>query len=139
MRESYEEFDRLSVKVVVVSPADRQQIQEFLDVHGVFPFEIYGDPELNVYHEMGNHHTSTVKTMLSVGADLIKGEVKISDILPKEKDERKHFLSAVKNQDVNVQGSSWVFDRNGEVLWRHIDDSPEDHARVDEILKQLQK
>ena len=88
---------------------------------------------------MGNHHMTTVKSMLSVGADLLKGEVKISDIVPKDKTERKHFLSAVKNQDVNIQGSSWLFDRNGDVLWKHMDDTPEDHAKVDEVLKQLRK
>ncbi|MBH0162545.1 AhpC/TSA family protein [Fictibacillus sp. 26RED30] len=139
MRESFEKFERLDVKVVVVAPANRDQIQEFLNVHGPFPFEIYGDPELDLYEEMGNHNMTTVKSMLSVGADLLKGEVKISDIVPKDKKERKHFLSAVKNQDVNIQGSSWLFDRNGNVLWKHMDDTPEDHAKVDEVLKQLRK
>ncbi|MFC0238608.1 AhpC/TSA family protein [Fictibacillus phosphorivorans] len=139
MRESFEKFERLDVKVVVVAPANRDQIQEFLNVHGPFPFEIYGDPELDLYEEMGNHNMTTVKSMLSVGADLLKGEVKISDIVPKDKKERKHFLSAVKNQDVNIQGSSWLFDRNGDVLWKHMDDTPEDHAKVDEVLKQLRK
>lgn len=137
MRESFEKFERSDVKVVIVSPANREQIQEFMNVHGPFPFEIYGDPELELYEEMGNHHMTTVKSMLSVGADLLKGEVKISDIVPKDKKERKHFLSAVKNQDVNIQGSSWLFDRNGEILWNHVDDTPEDHAKVEEVLKQL--
>ncbi|MED1864739.1 AhpC/TSA family protein [Fictibacillus nanhaiensis] len=139
MRESFEKFERLDVKVVVVSPANREQIQEFMNVHGPFPFEIYGDPELELYEVMGNQHMTTVKSMLSVGADLLKGEVKISDIVPKDKKERKHFLSAVKTQDVNIQGSSWLFDRYGEVLWKHVDDTPEDHAKVDEVLKQLRK
>ncbi len=139
MRESFEKFERLDVKVVVVAPTNRDQIQEFLNVQGPFPFEIYGDPELDLYEEMGNHNMTTVKSMLSVGADLLKGEVKISDIVPKDKKERKHFLSAVKNQDVNIQGSSWLFDRNGDVLWKHMDDTPEDHAKVDEVLKQLRK
>ncbi|WP_137790495.1 AhpC/TSA family protein [Bacillus sp. E(2018)] len=139
MRESFEEFERLGVEVVVVAPANRDQIQEFMNVHGPFPFEIYGDPELDLYEEMGNHHMTTVKSMLSVGADLLKGEVKISDIVPKDKKERKHFLSAVKNQDVNIQGSSWLFDQNRDVLWKHVDDTPEDHAKINEVLDVLRK
>ncbi len=125
-----------SVKVVIVSPADREQIEKFLEIHGPLPFNIYGDPKLNVYREMGNHRFTTLKSLAYVGAGILSGKAKISDIIPKEEKKRDLFFSAVKNQDVNVQGSSWLFDREGEILWKHMDDSPKDHARVREILKQ---
>ena len=125
--------------MVAVSPADRGQIEKFLDVHGPYPFEIYGDPELNVYREMGNHRFTTLKSLMYVGAGILSGKAKLSDIVPREEKKRELFFSAVKNQDVNVQGSSWLFDRDGEVLWKHLDDSPKDHARVKGILEQVRK
>lgn len=137
MRKSYEEFESRSVKVVIVSPADREQIEKFLEIHGPYPFNIYGDPKLNVYREMGNHRFTTLISLAYVGAGILSGKAKISDIIPKEEKKRELFFSAVKNQDVNVQGSSWLFDRDGEVLWKHMDDSPKDHARIKEILKQV--
>ncbi|MBY6037925.1 AhpC/TSA family protein [Fictibacillus nanhaiensis] len=137
MRKSYEEFKARSVKVVIVSPADREQIEKFFDVQGPFPFEIHGDPELNIYREFGNHRFTTLKSLMYVGAGILSGKAKLSDIVPKEEKKRELFFSAVKNQDVNVQGSSWLFSREGEVLWNHLDDSPKDHARVKEILKQI--
>ena len=137
MRKSCEEFEARSVKVVIVTPADREQIEKFLEIHGPYPFNIYGDPKLNVYREMGNHRFTTLKSLAYVGAGILSGKAKISDIIPKEEKKRELFFSAVKNQDVNVQGSSWLFDRDGEVLWKHMDDSPKDHARVKEILKQV--
>jgi peroxiredoxin len=139
LRKSYEEFEAHSVKLVIVSPAEREQIKRFKEVHGPYPFEIYGDPDLNVYQEMGNHRFTTLKSLMYVGAGILSGKAKISDIIPKEEKKRELFFSAVKNQDVNVQGSSWLFDQNGELLWKHMDDSPKDHAKVNEILKQIQK
>jgi hypothetical protein len=137
LRKSFDEFEALSVKVVIVSPADREQIEKFLEVHGPYPFNIYGDPQMNVYKEMGNHRFTTLKSLAYVGAGILSGKAKISDIIPKEEKKRELFFSAVKNQDVNVQGSAWLFDREGEVLWKHMDDSPKDHARLKEILKQV--
>jgi hypothetical protein len=137
LRKSFDEFEARLVKVVIVSPADREQIEKFLEVHGPYPFNIYGDPQMNVYKEMGNHRFTTLKSLAYVGAGILSGKAKISDIIPKEEKKRELFFSAVKNQDVNVQGSSWLFDREGEVLWKHMDDSPKDHARVKEILKQV--
>jgi hypothetical protein len=137
LRKSYDAFEARSVKLVIVSPADREQIEKFLNVHGPFPFEIYGDPELNVYREMGNHRFTTLKSLMYVGAGILSGKAKISEIIPKEEKKRELFFSAVKNQDVNVQGSSWLFSRDGEVLWQHKDNSPKDHARVMEILEQV--
>jgi peroxiredoxin len=137
LRKSFDEFEARSVKVVIVSPADREQIEKFLEVHGPYPFNIYGDPQMNVYKEMGNHRFTTLKSLAYVGAGILSGKARISDIIPKEEKKRELFFSAVKNQDVNVQGSSWLFDREGEVLWKHMDDSPKDHARVKEILKQV--
>jgi peroxiredoxin len=137
LRKSFDEFEARSVKVVIVSPADREQIEKFLEVHGPYPFNIYGDPQMNVYKEMGNHRFTTLKSLAYVGAGILSGKARISDIIPKEEKKRELFFSAVKNQDVNVQGSSWLFDREGEVLWKHMDDSPKDHARLKEILKQV--
>jgi peroxiredoxin len=137
LRKSFDEFEARSVKVVIVSPADREQIEKFLEVHGPYPFNIYGDPQMNVYKEMGNHRFTTLKSLAYVGAGILSGKARISDIIPKEEKKRELFFSAVKNQDVNVQGSSWLFDRVGEVLWKHMDDSPKDHARLKEILKQV--
>jgi alkyl hydroperoxide reductase subunit AhpC len=137
LRKSFDEFEARSVKVVIVSPADREQIEKFLEVHGPYPFNIYGDPQMNVYKEMGNHRFTTLKSLAYVGAGILSGKAKISDIIPKEEKKRELFFSAVKNQDVNVQGSAWLFDREGEVLWKHMDDSPKDHARLKEILKQV--
>jgi AhpC/TSA antioxidant enzyme len=137
LRKSFDEFEGRSVKVVIVSPADREQIAKFLEVHGPYPFNIYGDPQMNVYKEMGNHRFTTLKSLAYVGAGILSGKAKISDIIPKEEKKRELFFSAVKNQDVNVQGSAWLFDREGEVLWKHMDGSPKDHARLKEILKQV--
>jgi AhpC/TSA antioxidant enzyme len=137
LRKSYEEFESRSVKVVIVSPADREQIEKFLEIHGPYPFSIYGDPQLNVYREMGNHRFTTLKSLAYVGAGILSGKAKISDIIPKEEKKRELFFSAVKNQDVNVQGSSWLFDTDGVIVWKHMDGSPKDHARVKEILKQI--
>jgi hypothetical protein len=137
LRKSYEEFEARSVKIVIVSPADRDQVEKFLEVHGPYPFKIYGDPHLNVYREMGNHRFTTLKSLMYVGAGILSGKAKISDIIPKEEKKRELFFSAVKNQDVNVQGSSWLFSSEGEVLWQHKDDSPKDHARIKEILEQV--
>jgi hypothetical protein len=43
----------------------------------------------------------------------------------------------MKTQDVYIQGATFLFDEKGKVVWKHIDQSPEDHASIDTLLDKI--
>lgn len=119
----------------MVAPSNATFIGQFLEAFGPFPFPIVGDPTRESYKQMG-HATMPKWRLLSQAAfGFVFGKVK--NFIPKDPDQKKVVLHSMKTSDVYIQGGTWLFSEDGKVIWKHIDQSPEDHAGIDEIIKQL--
>ncbi|MCS0655658.1 AhpC/TSA family protein [Cytobacillus firmus] len=46
-------------------------------------------------------------------------------------------MKSMKTQDVYIQGGTWLFSPQGKILWNHIDESPENHAKIDDVFKKM--
>lgn len=136
MRERIDEIRADEVKIHVVAPSNAKYIGQFLEAFGPYPFPIVGDPKREAYREMG-HHTMPKAKLLSMAAlGFISGKVK--NFIPKDSKQKAFVKSSMKTQDVYIQGGTWLF-IDGDVAWKHIDNSPDDHATIDTILEQCQK
>lgn len=137
MRESNNQINELGVSIVVIAPSSASVIAEFLDAFGPFPFDIFGDPSKNAFNNLG-HVTMPKWKLLSMAAiGFITGKVK--NFVPKEKQKKEVVLSSMKTQDVYIQGGTWLISKNEEVLWKHIDKSPDDHPSVYEIISKIKE
>ena len=36
-----------------------------------------------------------------------------------------------------MQGGTLLFSPQGKILWKHIDESPENHAKIDDVLMKM--
>lgn len=137
LRESNNKINSLGVSITVVAPSSASFIEKFLEAFGPFPFDILGDPSRNAYKNLG-HVTMPKWKLLSMAAiGFITGKVK--NFVPKEEQKKEFVLSSMKTQDVYIQGGTWLISKNGDVLWKHIDQSPEDHPSVDEIISRIKE
>ncbi len=119
--------------IIAVVPTDGEQIRTFIDAFGTYPFPILGDPGQVAYKEMGHKHMS--KWMLvPIAFRLMTGQLKLSKEDPKQDAVVK---KALRTQDTMQQGGSWLFSETGDLLWSHLDDLPQNHATIEEILKQI--
>jgi hypothetical protein len=123
-----------NVTILAIVPTDANQIKAFLDAFGPYPFQFLGDPQQNAYRELGHKHMPKWKLNLMAGIALLTGKMKLFPDDPKQKQIVK---KAIKSQDVYQQGGTWLFSESGQVLWKHIDNDPADHATIQEILKQV--
>lgn len=127
------------VDIIVIAPAKGEYISKFKEVFGPFPFNIYGDPTLTLYKQLGNNHFSLFKSAKFVISGLFQKKFKVTDVISKDKRKREILFRAMKTQDTNIQGSTWIFGTDNEVVWKHIDASPEDHANIEEIKAVLNR
>lgn len=137
LREQAENFTKLGVAIIVVAPSKAEFIKQFLEAFGPFPFPIVGDPKRAAYKGMG-HQTMPKWKLLSMATfGFLTGKVK--EFFPKDEHKKKFVLSSMKTQDVYIQGGSWLLSASGDVLWKHIDKSPQDHAKLSTIKKYIEK
>ncbi len=128
-------MEEYGFRIIVVAPSNARFIKQFLDAYGSFPFEIVGDPKRKAYSGLGHQTMPKAKLLLAAGLGVITGKVK--NFIPKEKSKKNVVMKSMKNADVYIQGGTWIFNEKGDLLWKHIDKSPDDHAKIDDILRQL--
>ncbi|WP_391560766.1 peroxiredoxin-like family protein [Robertmurraya sp.] len=135
MREHYSQLTSKGAHVIVITPSGRALLEPFIDAFGPFQFDIYGDPTRSLYKSMGHESMQKWKLLMKAGKAFVTGGSKA--FIPDEENQKKVVKEALKTQDIYIQGGSWIFNENGEVVWKHIDSSPEDHASIDRILQEL--
>lgn len=116
----------------MITPSDQRYLKKFIDTFGPFPFPIYGDPDRALYRIMGHKTMNKWKLLAKAGQSFLKGGRKA--FLPDDPKQRNLVKDSLKNQDVYIQGGTWIFNRDGQMVWSHIDESPEDHATIDDLL-----
>lgn len=122
---------------MAIAPSKGSFIQQFIDQFGPFPFPILGDPSREAYKGMGHNTMAKWKLLSKAGLGFITGQVK--NFIPKDEKQKEFVMKSMKTQDVYIQGGTWLFSPQGTILWNHIDESPEDHAKVSEVLNQMDK
>lgn len=122
------------VSILAIVPTNAEQISAFLDAFGPYPFPILGDPQQKAYSGLGHIHMSKFKLRMMAAIALLTGKMKLYPDDPKQK---QVVRNAMKSQDVYQQGGTWLFSESGQVLWKHIDKVPTDHATIQEIMKQV--
>jgi peroxiredoxin len=137
LRERITEIEEKSFQVVAIAPSKGSFIQQFIDQFGPFPFPILGDPSREAYKGMGHKTMSKWKLLSKAGLGFITGQVK--NFIPKDEKQKEFVMKSMKTQDVYIQGGTWLFSPQGTILWNHIDESPEDHAKISEVLNQMNK
>lgn len=75
------------------------------------------------------------RLLLKAGKAYLKGGKKA--FLPGDEKQREVVKESLNTQDVYIQGGAWIYNDRSKVTWSHIDESPEDHAAIDELLKNL--
>jgi hypothetical protein len=137
LRDRYEEITATGYRVFVITPSNRSFLEQFDGAFGPFPYPIYGDPERSLYRSMGHQTMNKMKLLLKAGKAYIQNGSKA--FLPDDPEQQRVVKKAMKNHDIYIQGGTWIFDVKGNVIWKHVDTVPEDHATIDEMLKELQK
>ncbi|QHE53939.1 peroxiredoxin-like family protein [Pontibacillus sp. HMF3514] len=137
MRERIDEVELKEFQVVVIAPSSASFIAQFLEHFGPFPFDIYGDPSRQLYKEQGTVTMQKWKLLSKALWGAVTGKVK--NFLPNDENQKEFVKNSMKTQDVYIQGGTWLYDENGQVIWHHIDSSPEDHAKLDTVLQYMEK
>jgi peroxiredoxin len=137
LRESYQAITETGYQVVIITPSTGIYLEQFVEVFGPYPFQIYGDPQKNLYREMGHRTMPKWKLLAQAALAFLKHGKKA--FLPENEDQKKLVQKAMKTHDIYIQGGTWVFNEKGNIIWKHIDTEPEDHASIDTILNVLRK
>ncbi len=135
MRERIYEITEKGFQVVVIAPSKGTFIKQFLDEFGPYPFPILGDPSREAYKEMGHKTMPKWKLLAKAGFGFITGQVK--GFIPSDQKQKEFVMKSMKTQDVYIQGGTWLFSPHGKILWNHIDESPENHAKIDDVLVKM--
>jgi hypothetical protein len=135
LREHYDQLTESGAQVIAIAPSNRSLLERFTKEFGPYPYTIYGDPDRHLYKSMGHKTMAKWKLIAKAGKAFLKGGKKA--FLPEDEGKRNVVQESLNTQDIYIQGGSWIFNEDGEVVWSHIDESPEDHASIDELLKQL--
>jgi hypothetical protein len=135
LRERVEEFDSRNIQLVVIAPSKGSFVSQFLDTFGPFPFTIYGDPSREGYKQAGTVTVPKWKLLSKVLFGIITGKLK--NILPDEQGQKKFVQKSMKTQDVYIQGATLLYNEKGKIVWKHVDQSPEDHAGIDALLNKI--
>lgn len=135
MREQIDEIRSRGFQVVVIAPSKATFVGQFLEQFGPFPFEIYGDPSRKLYKEKGHVTMNKGKLLSKALIGAVTGKVK--NFLPKEEGKRAFVKKSMKTQDVYIQGGTWMYDETGELIWHHVDATPEDHAKLSTVVQQI--
>lgn len=135
LREHYNQLTAGGVQLIAITPSNRSLVERFIKEFGPYPFDIYGDPERSFYKKMGHKSMAKWKLLAKAGKAFLKGGKK--SFLPENEARRQVVKESLNTQDIYIQGGSWIFDETGKVVWKHIDESPEKHAKIGELLKQV--
>lgn len=135
MREQYEDIEREGYQVIAVAPSKASFIKQFLDAFGPYPFEFVGDPDRHAFRAIKAKKPAKIKLLTKVALGVLSGKLK--NIIPKDEQQAKFVKKSMTTQDVYIQGATLIFDEDGKLLWKHLDESPEKHARVSQILKMI--
>lgn len=135
MRKNAGAINNLGVSIAAIVPTEAEQIVEFLNVFGPYPFPMFGDPEQVAYRHLGHKHMAKWKFIAMTVFGLVSGRLK--DLYPKDKDQKRVVQKAIRTQDVYLQGGTWLFSNTGEVLWKHLDSNPTDHPSIEEIVRKI--
>jgi peroxiredoxin len=135
LRECVEEFEKRDIQLVVIAPSKGSFVSQFLEAFGPFPFSIYGDPSREGYKQAGTVTMPKWKLLSKALFGFVTGKVK--NFLPDEQGQKKFVQKSMKTQDVYIQGATFLFDEKGKVVWKHVDQSPEDHASIDTLLNKI--
>ncbi|WP_091772793.1 AhpC/TSA family protein [Piscibacillus halophilus] len=133
LREQYEDIESEGYQVVAVAPSKATFITQFLDAFGPYPFKIVGDPNREAFNGIGAITPSKTMPMAKVMVGVVFGKFK--DLIPKDKQQASFVKKSMTTQDVFIQGGTFIFNENGKLLWKHLDESPEKHATIEQILK----
>jgi hypothetical protein len=133
LRKDAETITENNVSIVAIVPTDAGQISEFLEVFGPYPFPLLGDADQTVYKALGHKHMPMLKLLFMGAMAMLTGKIKT----PKDPREKRVIMKAMRTQDIYQQGGTWLFSEKGEVLWNHLDNTPLDHATIDEIIQQV--
>ena len=137
LRERYQELTASDYQVIVITPSTSAYLEQFVNAFGPYPFPIYGDPKRELYNNMG--HLTMQKSKLLLKAAKIFVTKGSKAFFPEDADQKQLIQTATKTHDVFIQGGTWLFDEQGNVLWNHIDTAPEDHASIDLILFKMNR
>lgn len=135
MRERISEFESRDFQVIAIAPSKGTFVKQFQEQFGEFPFAILGDPSRDAYKAMGHKTMPKWKLLAKAGFAFITGQVK--GFFPADEKQKEFVKKSMKTQDVYIQGGTWLFSPEGKILWKHIDESPEKHAKIDDVLKQI--
>jgi hypothetical protein len=135
LRERYEELSATGYQVVVIAPSIKVYLEQFVQVFGPYPFQIFGDPKRDLYREMGHKTMPKWKLLLQAGIAFVKHGSK--GFLPSDEAEKKLVQKAMKTHDIYIQGGTWIYNEKGNVIWKHIDTEPSDHASIKTILTKI--
>ena len=137
MREHAESIEEKGVSLIAVVPANSEQLKDFIDVFGPYPFPVLGDPEQQAYKDLRLKKVSAAKSGKIIFEYLKEGRMR--EIFPKDRKQAKVVRKAMLSQDVYQLGGTWLIGTTGEIEWHHIDEEPADHATIPAIMEALNK
>ncbi|WP_181186116.1 AhpC/TSA family protein [Alkalicoccus urumqiensis] len=135
MREFHHIFTENGAELSVIAPSSGSVIKEFNRSFGPYPFSLYGDPKHEAYYDLGHIRMPKWKMagMLAGGA----ATKRLPSFFPSEKRQKQFVTKSMRTQDVYLQGGAWIVDKDGELLYSHIDKNPMDHAPIDDMYRVL--
>ncbi|MBL0385095.1 AhpC/TSA family protein [Tumebacillus sp. ITR2] len=137
MRESADEITSHHVQIIAITPATGSLVGKYIEAYGPYPFQVLGDPNQHAFEGLGHKVMPKWKLLGMAGIGFLTGKMK--DFKPKEADKLAVVNESMKTSDIYQQGGTWLFDRKGNVLWKHIDETPGDHATIAQVLQALKK
>ncbi|MCA0173604.1 AhpC/TSA family protein [Bacillus sp. RAR_GA_16] len=137
MRKRVDEIEKEGFQIIAIAPSNATYIRQFIEAFGEFPFVIAGDPKREAYRGMGHHTMPKWKLLGQAAIGFITR--KMDGFIPKEQKKKDFVLKSMKTQDVYIQGGTWIYDGRGNLVWHHIDQSPEDHAKIDSVIEVLKQ
>ena len=137
MRKRVDEIEKEGFQIIAIAPSNATYIRQFIEAFGEFPFVIAGDPKREAYRGMGHHTMPKWKLLGQAAIGFITR--KLDGFIPKEQKKKDFVLKSMKTQDVYIQGGTWIYDGRGNLVWHHIDQSPEDHAKIDSVIEVLKQ
>ena len=135
LRESVEKFNQRDVQVIIIAPSKGSFVAQFIEAFGPFPFPLYGDPKREGYRQAGTVTMAKWKLLSKALVGFVTGKVK--NFFPDDESQKRFVQKSMKTQDVYIQGATFLFNDEGNVVWKHVDQSPEDHASLKTVIKMI--
>lgn len=125
------------MQIAAITPATGELVGRYIDAFGPYPFPVYGDPHQHAFEALGHKVMPKWKLLSMAALGFLTGKMK--DFKPKEADKRAVVDLSMKTSDIYQQGGTWLFDPSGRVLWKHIDETPGDHATIAQVLAAISR